>query len=163
MELREGVSASDADVRAFLEQQGSAAVVRRGQLVDALVRPAVVATEGGAVLGVLTYDIQGGDCEILTLHVTRQWAGIGTMLVDATARLASAAGCRRYWLVTTNDNTDGLRFYQRRGFRLIDFRPGAVDEARRTLKPQIPATGEYGIPIRDEFELAQELPLLGYS
>lgn len=161
MEVREAVSASEPDVRAFLEQQGSAAVVRRGQLVDALARPAVVATEGGAVLGVLTYDIHGDDCEILTLHATRQWSGVGTVLVDAAARLATAAGCRRYWVVTTNDNTDALRFYQRRGFRMTDLRPGAVDAARRTLKPQIAAVGNYGIPIRDEVELAQELPLNG--
>lgn len=29
---------------------------------------------------------------------------------------------------------------------------GAVDEARSLLKPEIPATGEDGIPIRHEFE-----------
>jgi ribosomal protein S18 acetylase RimI-like enzyme len=159
MELDEGVSAGAPEVRAFLEQQGSAVVVRRGQLVDALTRPAVVATEGGNVLGVLTYDIDQEGCEILTLHVARQWSGIGTMLVDAAARLAASAGCRRYWVVTTNDNTDALRFYQRRGFHLVEFRRGAVDEARRTLKPRIPLFGNYGIPIRDEFELVQELPL----
>jgi hypothetical protein len=46
-----------------------------------------------------------------------------------------------------------LRFYQRRGFRLRALRPGAVDEARRTLKPAIPPTGDHGIPLRDEIEL----------
>jgi hypothetical protein len=29
----------------------------------------------------------------------------------------------------------------------------ATTEARRTLKPEIPLTGEYGIPLRDELEL----------
>jgi len=29
----------------------------------------------------------------------------------------------------------------------------AVTEARRTLKPEIPPTGEFGIPIADELEL----------
>jgi len=28
-----------------------------------------------------------------------------------------------------------------------------VDEARRTLKPELPAVGADGIPIRDELEL----------
>ena len=32
--------------------------------------------------------------------------------------------------MTTNDNLAALHFYQRRGFRLADLRPGAVDEAR---------------------------------
>ena len=68
-------------------------------------------------------------------------------------------GLRRLWVLTTNDNVDALRFYQRRGFRLSALRPGAVDEARRQLKPEIPELGEYGIPIRDEIEL--EMPLEG--
>jgi hypothetical protein len=59
--------------------------------------------------------------------------------------------------VTTNDNVDALRFYQRRGFRLRAVRPGAVDDARRTLKPEIPAVGEQGIPIRDEIELERAI------
>ncbi|WP_215909533.1 hypothetical protein [Streptacidiphilus fuscans] len=56
------------------------------------------------------------------------------------------------WLVTTNDNLDALRFYQRRGLRIVGVAPGAVDAARR-FKPSIPVTGEYGIPLRDELTL----------
>ncbi|MGD8245715.1 MAG: hypothetical protein PVG25_02965 [Anaerolineae bacterium] len=63
---------------------------------------------------------------------------------------------QRIWLITTNDNLAALRFYQRRGFSLVAVHPGAVDQAR-TLKPEIPAIGHSGIPIRDEIEL--ELPL----
>jgi hypothetical protein len=59
--------------------------------------------------------------------------------------------------VTTNDNVDALRFYQRRGFRLARVRPGAVDESRRVLKPEIPTVGAYGIPLRDELELEMGL------
>jgi GNAT superfamily N-acetyltransferase len=158
VELRQ-VPAAEPRVRDFLRQHGSAAVARRGELVDALARPAVVAFDAGAVAGVLTYDVVGDDCEILTLHAARQWSGVGSALVAMVARLAAAAGCRRLWVLTTNDNVDALRFYQRRGFRLSDIRYGAVDQARRTLKPQISMTGNYGIPIRDEIELAQDLPL----
>ncbi len=60
------------------------------------------------------------------------------------------------FLITTNDNTPALRFYQRRGFRLVALRPGAIDAARR-LKPGIPAVGLDGIPLRDEIELEQAL------
>jgi hypothetical protein len=59
-------------------------------------------------------------------------------------------------VVTTNDNLGALRFYQRRGFVLAALRPGAITEARRTLKPEISEIGADGIPIRDELEL--ELP-----
>ncbi len=53
---------------------------------------------------------------------------------------------------TTNDNVDALRFYQRRGFRLAELRPGAVDRSRQE-KPQIPRVGDYGIPLHDEIDL----------
>jgi GNAT superfamily N-acetyltransferase len=150
---------SDPEVRDFLRRHHTAVVARRGELVDAQLRPAVAATEAGAVVGVLTYDVVGDKCEILTLHADRRHGGIGSALVAEAMRLATEAGCRRCWVLTTNDNLDALRFYQRRDFRLAVVRSGAVDEARRTLKPEIPLTGDYGIPIRDELELAQDLPL----
>ena len=71
--------------------------------------------------------------------------------------LASEAGCRRLWVVTTNDNLGALRFYQRRGFRLAALRPGAVDASRALLKPEIPSLGNDGIPLRDEIELELSL------
>jgi GNAT superfamily N-acetyltransferase len=106
----------------------------------------------------LTYDVVGGDCEVLTLHVAQQWAGVGTLLISEVARIAVGLGCSRYWVVTTNDNIDAFRFYQRRGFCLAAVRCGAVEEARRSLKPNIPWIGNYGIPLRDEIELTQQLP-----
>ena len=60
-------------------------------------------------------------------------------------------GARRLWLVTTNDNTHALRFYQRRGFDLVRLDRGAVDRAR-VLKPSIPLEND-GIPMRHELEL----------
>jgi GNAT superfamily N-acetyltransferase len=149
--------AADAEIRDFLKHHNNDVVARRGEMVDATVRPAIVATDAGALAGVLTYDIVGDSCEILTLHAARQWTGAGSALVAEVLRVAAEAGCRRCWVVTTNDNVDGLRFYQRRGFRLSAVRFGAVDESRRTLKPWIPPVGEYGIPLRDEVELSQDL------
>jgi hypothetical protein len=59
-------------------------------------------------------------------------------------------------VTTTNDNLNALRFYQRRGFRMTEIRPGAVDKARY-LKPSIPLAGEFGIPIHDEIELERRI------
>jgi len=39
----------------------------------------------------------------------------------------------------------------------VALRAGAVDEARRALKPTIPLIGEGGIPIRDELVLEAAL------
>jgi ribosomal protein S18 acetylase RimI-like enzyme len=80
-------------------------------------------------------------------------AGIGRALLSAAGEALRAAGVRRAWLVTTNDNLAALALYQKAGWRLAALRAGAVDEARRTIKPSIPPVGEHGIPIRDELEL----------
>jgi hypothetical protein len=65
-------------------------------------------------------------------------------------------GCERLWLTTTNDKLSALRFYKRRGFRVIQARPGAVDAARK-LKPTIPVIGEHGIPVQEEIDLCRVL------
>lgn len=77
-------------------------------------------------------------------------------LLASAAEVTKQAGMRRLWLVTTNDNLDALRFYQRRGLRIVDVAPGAVDAAR-AVKPSTPLTGEYGIPLRDELTLELSL------
>jgi ribosomal protein S18 acetylase RimI-like enzyme len=136
-------------------------VTRLGELYDPADDQAVIASDdaGGEVVGVATYRIDGAACELGTLYAVegRRRAGVGSRLVDAVVGAAREAGCRRVWLVTTNDNVDALRFYQRRGFRLAELHAGAVDRSRATLKPSIPAIGEHGIPIRDELVLEREL------
>ena len=62
---------------------------------------------------------------------------MGSALPAAAVNLARDADLRRVWLVTSNDNLDALRFYQRRGLRIVDVAPGAVDAAGQ-LKPAIP-------------------------
>ena len=152
---------SDASDRptleALLRGQNALHVARRGELVDSLDHPAFLAVEGDRLLGVATYVAGDGECELLTLHADRRYAGGGSVLVAAVREAAVRAGCRTLWVVTTNDNVDALRFYQRRGFRLTALRPGAVDEGRATLKPEIPTSGQYGIPLRDELELEMRL------
>jgi GNAT superfamily N-acetyltransferase len=145
--------------QAFLARHNSLRAARLGELVHPLDHPALVAeAAGGQLLGVLTY-VPGTDwrqCEILTLHADEQWRGAGTALIEAAGHLARRQGCTRLWVITTNDNVDALRFYQRRGFCLVTVHRGAVDRSRATLKPEIPAVGAYGIPLRDEIELEKQ-------
>jgi GNAT superfamily N-acetyltransferase len=119
--------------------------------------PALVAWVGHQVVGVATFVISEGDCELLTLHARSRFTGIGSALLTAVQDVARRAACTRLWVVTTNDNVDALRFYQRRGFRLARLRADAVNESRRTLKPEIPVVGSYGIELRDELELEMDL------
>jgi GNAT superfamily N-acetyltransferase len=90
--------------------------------------------------------------EIATINALDLYQGIGTMLIEAVRAEAKRLGCHQVMLTTTNDNIGALRFYQRRGFRLAAVRPGAVDRSRQR-KPDIPRTGDFGIPLRDEIDL----------
>jgi N-acetylglutamate synthase-like GNAT family acetyltransferase len=146
-----------ADVEDFLRTFNALRVARRGTLVDALEHPAVLAWSEGELTGVATYVVEGDACELLTLHCTSRLSGVGSTLLAAVQEIARERGCRRLWVVTTNDNLEALRFYQRRGFRLMTVRPGAVDRSRELLKPEIPTTGEHDIPLRDELELEMTL------
>jgi|YNPMSStandDraft_1061717.scaffolds.fasta_scaffold15094_2 ribosomal protein S18 acetylase RimI-like enzyme len=111
---------------------------------------------GLRVVGLVTYVIRQDACEIVTLDSLVERQGIGTHLVAAVHQRAEQAGCHRLWLVTTNDNLNALRFYQKYGFCLAALYKEAVVKARQ-IKPSIPMTGESGIPIRDEIELEIEL------
>jgi ribosomal protein S18 acetylase RimI-like enzyme len=151
--VREATPDDRPTIDAFLHAHNSDLVARRGELVDARDHRALVALAGGRLAGVLTFIPGDGACEALTVHAAARRNGAGTALVAALRELAATEGWRRVWLITTNDNLDALRFYQRRGFRLVAVHPGAVDDSRARLKPGIPADGLYGIPIRDELEL----------
>jgi GNAT superfamily N-acetyltransferase len=108
--------------------------------------------------GLITYRIDGDACEVTLIEADPRGHGTGTVLLEAVCGAARDAGCRHLWLVTTNDNVDGLLFYGRRGFRVTEVRPGAVDRSRETMKPSIPTHNpDNGLPIRDEIELSLAL------
>lgn len=136
---------------------GSTLLASRGQLHDASLLPGFIAWHREQRLGQLTYNIDGTGCEVVTISSAIENAGAGTALLAAVEAAAQAAGCTRVWLITTNDNLHALGFYQRRGYRLVAVYPGAVDEARRRTKPEIPTLGQHNIPLRDEIELEKVL------
>jgi ribosomal protein S18 acetylase RimI-like enzyme len=141
---------------ALVQAWGSSIIVNRGQIKDASQAPGLVALEGDTPVGLATYRIEGDGCELLTLNALVSDRGIGSALLSAVRGAAISAGCHRLWVVTTNDNTPALRFYQRRGFILVAVRLDALVEARK-LKPEIPKIGLDGIPLRDEIELEMRL------
>jgi DNA-3-methyladenine glycosylase I len=144
-------------VAKLLEREwGATRIVTRGRLYQADRLPGFVAVRDGRPCGLVAYRLGDGDCEIISLNSLLERIGVGSALIAAVREAAVAAGCRRLWLITTNDNLAALRFYQRRGFRLAALYPNALEASRR-LKPEIPLVGHDGIPLRDELEL--ELPL----
>jgi ribosomal protein S18 acetylase RimI-like enzyme len=131
---------------------------RRGELVDVLDGGGYVAERSGARVGLLTWRPDGpGRLELAALIALDRRTGVGRHLVNALLTHAASGDVRQIRVTTTNDNLAALAFYQRLGFRLAELRPGAVDAARRTLKPSISELGANGLPLRDELELALDL------
>jgi ribosomal protein S18 acetylase RimI-like enzyme len=135
---------------------GSTRVVSRGRRLDVLDLPGFVADDEDRVVAYLSFEVIGRACEVVVLHSQRPGAGLGTALLVRLVARCVELGLGRIWLITTNDDTPALRWYQRRGFQLVALHQDAVTEARRTLKPEIPLRGVDDIEIRDEIEL--ELP-----
>jgi GNAT superfamily N-acetyltransferase len=144
---------ADAQLRA---RWGGTIMVTRGRVHDLATSPGFVATLGGERIALATYHLTADGCELLSLDSLCSGQDAGSALLAAVTGAARAAGCHRLWLITTNDNTRALRFYQRRGLRLVALHCDAV-AAARLIKPTIPLLGDDDIPIRDEIEL--ELPL----
>lgn len=147
------VSKSDRDFVAGLlaDLWGSDIVVSRGKVYRTPDLPGFIARVDGQIKGLVTYHIEHNECEIVTLDSMLENHGIGSALLNSVLEKARSAGCKRVWLITTNDNTRAIRFYQRRGFDMAALHRNAVEHSRQ-IKPQIPLKGMDDIPIKHELE-----------
>src|SRR3954469_18376133 len=142
----------------ILERWGDETVVGHGDVMRPHEHLGLAATEDDRWVGLITYRIDGDTCEIVSIDALDEGRGVGSALVVAVADAARSAGCRRLWLITTNDNTRALAFYRHRGFRVVRIHEGGVDESRLRIKPSIPlVNAANGIPIRDEIEMERAL------
>jgi ribosomal protein S18 acetylase RimI-like enzyme len=131
---------------------GGETMVSRGHVHRLMNLVGIIAWRGQTRAGAATFDAGSDEWELTSLNAIVENQGVGSALlktIEAAARFRLAT---RLWFITTNDNLRALRFYQRRGYRLVAVYPGAVDEARK-LKPTIPEIGSDGIPLHDEIEL----------
>lgn len=140
----------------FKEHWGSPQMVISTGIYDCSTLDGFAVLKEEKIIGLITYDIQKGECEIISLDSVEEEKGIGSALVQEVERLALNKNCNVLKLVTTNDNLLALKFYQKRGFILSQIFNNAVEKARK-LKPEIPLIGNDGIPIRDEIELKKFL------
>lgn len=152
MEVRAGSGDAEA-IGTRLRASWGPVVASRGQLIDPVQCSLLAAYDRETMVGVAAYDIAGDECEVVAIETFPRGLGAGPALMDRMASAARWAGCRRLWLIMTNNNTDALGFYQCWGMELVAVHLGAVDNARRALKPSIPELGHRGIPIRHELEL----------
>ncbi len=140
----------------LLDEWGSNEMVSRGVIHQVDKLPGFVALVDSQPNGLITYNIEGEQCEIVTLNSLLPRQGVGRGLVNAVRNIALSKGCKRIWLITTNDNTYAFKFYQKLRFTVAAYHLGAIEESRK-LKPGIPHIGLNGIHIRDEIELEMVL------
>lgn len=131
-------------------------LVSRGNTYQAETLPGFAALEDGQPVGLITYRFDGQECEIVTLNSDIEGKGIGSALIAAVEDTARRSKCARMWLITTNDNTEAMRFYQKRGFDFKKIHRNAMEESRR-IKPSIPLIGNHGISIKHEIEFEKTL------
>ncbi len=153
IEIKPITAADSPWVMVFLEEVAhSVRVVSRGVLHEPGRLPGFVGLYEGQPRALLTYHIANGELEVVTLHSALAGKGLGTALLQAAQKVARQNNCQRLWLITTNDNTQAIRFYQKRGMVITAVHVNALAHSR-TIKPDIPLLGNDGIPLRDEIEL----------
>jgi len=103
------------------ESWGSAISVSRGKAHNTTELPGFICKEGSKILGLITYNIYNNECEIVTLDSKFNNRGLGTKLLSKVIDKAKENKYKRVWLITTNDNTHAIRFYQKRGFEWVGF------------------------------------------
>ncbi len=136
----------------FVNNWGSDFIVSKGKIHRPEDLEGIIAEEDGEKIGLAAFTIENNEMELVAINSLKPKIGVGTLLIDEVVKIAKGKNIKRLWTITTNDNLNALRFYQKNNFRLVKVYPGAIAESRK-IKPQIPETGEDGIPIRDEIEL----------
>lgn len=140
------------DVDGYIKEEwGGPMIVSLGNLYDSSVLPGFIASENGQMTGAVLYRVEGSACEIAVLYSLMENHGVGTALIRRVMETAREHGCHRVWLVTTNDNTHAIRFYQKFGFDLKAVHINSL-EVTRQLKGGLPEKGIDGIPLKHEFE-----------
>jgi ribosomal protein S18 acetylase RimI-like enzyme len=136
----------------WIEHWGGEEMISRGNIYRPEGLEGFVIEDGDQWIGLLTFMIKDGECEVTSLDSLSEGQGIGSKLIDQAVKEARTRGCKRLFLITTNDNLNALGFYQKRGFAISAVYPGAIHESRKR-KPGIPWIGMNNIPLRDEIEL----------
>jgi predicted N-acetyltransferase YhbS len=118
----------------------------------------LVAEDNGEVVGhvqlVTTADASTLELKSMAVADGRRGTGIGRALVESAIEAGQARGATRLVVATATADIDNLRFYQRRGFRMLSIERDAFDAASG-----YPETIHIdGIPLRDRIWLDQELP-----
>jgi ribosomal protein S18 acetylase RimI-like enzyme len=124
------------------------------RVYDVLKLPAIVAELGGALVGFVSYAVDGAvDGERMNLVMFNvlpdfQGRGVGKELLQAAVEKARLLGLTRLAVATSNDDLPALGFYQRAGFTVEAVVPGRILQHHGKEE-----RGFAGVPVRDEIWL----------
>jgi len=138
--------------RFWIEHWGDEIMITHGTVYRPEQLEGFVIEDGNEWIGLATFIIANNECEVTSLDSLREGQGIGSTLLEIIQKEAQTRNCKRFFLITTNDNLNALGFYQKRAFEIVRIYRGAINESRK-LKPSIPLIGMNNIPLRDEIEL----------
>ncbi len=140
----------------FIDNWFSTDMSIRGEIIDGTKLDGFLLREENTIIGLVTYTFFDDICEIVSLDSKRENMGIGSVLLKEVEKIAKNNNSQKMRLITTNDNMRALQFYQKRGYCLTKLYINAMEEVRK-IKPNVPALGDNGIPLRDEIELEKQL------
>lgn len=139
-------------INAFIKQHWyTTTMIIRGKEIDMTKVEGFYFSEEKNIIGLITYIAYNDILEITSLDSLQENQGIGSKLVEAVIYEAKERKCQKIVLITTNDNINAIKFYQKRGFDMTHLFRNALDISRK-LKPEIPLIGENSIPLRHEIE-----------
>ena len=140
----------------LIEEWEGTNIISRGKIIDGTKLNGFVAIQDRKIVGLITYQIENSECEIVSLNSFIERKGIGTELIEKVKQYAKKKQCKRIFLITTNDNIRAIEFYQKRSFIFSNIYVNAMQKSRK-LKPKIPLYADNGLPIRDELEFEIKL------
>ncbi len=139
-------------INTFIEQHWfTTTMIIRGKKIDMTKTEGFYFSEEENIIGLITYIVYNDVLEITSLDSLKENQGIGSKLIEAVIHEAKERKCQKIVLITTNDNINAIRFYQKRGFDMAHLYRNALDISRK-MKPEIPLIGENSIPLRHEIE-----------
>ena len=151
MEYIEKTENENKAVTDIIKGWGSDILVTRGKIYRVENLDGILVYDNNKIVGLGLYHIENSDCQMVLLETFIHNKGIGTQIIEKIKEIAKTQHCKRIFLITSNDNIDAIKFYQRKGFCISNIYINAMAESRK-IKPEIPFIGNYEIPIRDEIE-----------
>jgi GNAT superfamily N-acetyltransferase len=133
--VRQIVDADRPWLHDLIDSEWGLPVVSISGAYDPSTLPGFLAEEEGNPIGAITYLLNAGECEVVTLNSVHERQGVGSALLAAAKAVAEGTSAR-LWLITTDENLNAIRFYEGRGMYVRTIHRDFVDRVQR-FKAQV--------------------------